>query len=205
MERKHSIVARQLREYAGAESAVLKLVEAGCDRHSLYLLLVRTPPAKSWAHVREMFAPSPKTLQNLGRRLESAADDVESKLLKTGSLQLLDLATSSTHIANDLRLLAGTLKQIAIGSKIRLARRAFSYKRMGRVLPATLLCYYVRKRTGRPHFVEIASLLSATQGVTITEGIIGKRANRAIAQLTLNGKNPALLELLLKVLASIRQ
>ena len=61
---------------------------------------------------------------------------------------------------------------------------------MGQLLPLALFCHYVKSKTGRPHFREIADLLSATSKKPLAEDTVRRRANRAVAKLTGRGRYP---------------
>lgn len=95
-----------------------------------------------------------------------------------------------------LRALTRELRHVAGSQEIRIIRERFSYRHLGSSLALVMLCTYVAKKTQKPHYREIAEIMSTLSGKVHTEDTISHRASRAAKRLTRNGRYPQLAETL---------
>lgn len=192
----------RLRQHAGAEKTFESLIESGCDRSLLLLLLdAKTPTARKWARLQDkVFLAHPKRLLSLACQLEGTAQALESDVVETLASVVFDLREDSVTLVDEMRAVSNRLRDLSGSAGFRAVRRKSSYRQMGGSLPTALLCHYVKSATGRPYFKEIAELLSAARETTLGEDGLRHRANRSIARLTFNGRLPGVLDAFLHLL-----
>jgi hypothetical protein len=199
-------VRDRLRQHAGAESTLESLVQAGGDRAFILSLLgAQKPSLRQWGEVQEMFLAHPSRLLSLSKLFESTAQDFERHVLRSLSSLLLDPTVDYLRITKEMRLVGKKLRTLTENPKFRRARKLFSYRKMGSRFATVLLCYHVKSKTGRPCFKELAELLSAAGQRTVGEDSLRHLANRAIADLTLNGKAPQLIDAFLSLFTPSKQ
>ncbi|HXN22862.1 MAG TPA: hypothetical protein VOA41_08995 [Candidatus Dormibacteraeota bacterium] len=191
----------RIRQHPAAAKTLEKLVKVGCDRADLLrLLAARAPTVRQWSHLQKGVVTEPAQLRTLARKLEATAQAVESIAVETLFGPVFDLKVNPRKIVEDVRVLASSLRHLASSREVRLVRKAFSYRQMGNRLPIVLLCNYVKFKTGKPRFREIAELLSAASQNSVAEDVVRHRADRAVEKLTLNGKFPQLIDAFLALI-----
>jgi len=197
------LIEDRVKEHSAAGRALNALVQAGCRREPLLIILAGgIPSLRSWSHFQQSLAPSPKRLRALAKRLEHTSDALEAATQFTIYLPLLALRANSQNSIREMRSLSSGFRKIASSSLLRMARKRSSYRKMGRIFKIALLCHYVKSRTRRPYFREITDLLSAANQKTLAEDAVRHRARRAVALLTQDGRYPQLLHLLTEVIAT---
>jgi len=190
----------RLRQHPGAEKTLERLVESGCDRSFLlWLLAAKAPTARQWVRIQEMMVAEPKRLRVLASQLEGTAQALESIVVNTLAAVVFDLHEQSRRVVDEMRAVSIRVRDLASSPLFRVVRGKFSHRQMGGSLTTALLCHYVKFRTGKPRFKEIAELLSAATEQTLEEDALKHRANRSIAKLTFNGRFPEFLDYFLTI------
>lgn len=174
----------RLKRSSSAEEALRALVLAGCHRGTLLRLLGGGMPSlRSWTQFNRRLVPAPKQLRARAEKLERASKEIVAVTEFMGHLSFGQLRRRALIVAREVRYLAMSLRIVAGSSVLRTTRSWLSYRNMGKTFQIASLCHYVKTRTKKSHFREIADLLSTTTQRVVAEDALRHQVERATKKL----------------------
>lgn len=194
MAKSRHLLEDRLKRSSSAEEALRALVLAGCHRRTLLRLLGGgVPSIRSWTQFNRRLVPAPKQLRAMAEKLERTSNEIATDTEFMVHLSLEQLRRKALVVAREVRYLAMSLRVVADSSVLRMTRSWLSYRNMGKTFQIASLCHYVKTRTKKSHFREIADLLSAVSQRAVAEDALRHQVERATKKLEYDGRFPQML------------